>query len=1133
MSRIELGAFVLDELLGRGGMGEVWAGHHARHGVEVAIKVIAAQHMEKTRYREALRRESRAIARLHHPGVVRILDEGIIDHEVADATGGALVPGSPYLVMERLSRSLRADGALDWPEVRRVVLSLLDALAHIHACGVLHLDIKPSNVLRSGERVVLTDFGVARLASSDEEHTIAGTPAYMPLELLERRLDALGPWTDLYMVGALAVALATGSPPFGRRRSQVALREAMLAGPPRLEDAANPMPGPFQTWLERVLSPQPEQRFRFAAHAAKALLEISATPRRVACTRPTHAALDTLSVLESMPVLEESPAALSSPRARPQPPTPWWPVTWPLDWRSTRPHAGSWSMLTETAPEIFPLRSYPMVGRERERDVLWHATGEALSRNGSQLVIVRGDRGMGKTRLLQWWRERLHELGVAQAQWLDHEPLAAPGQALRGMVRRMVRWDSGDVAASEVRLRSRLASWEGDVALLTQLLDAGSAALPSLSSRARHANLLSAWTCLLDGRGQVLRALAADDCQWSLDTLRCVQLLLETELERPTLIVLAARNAVSDPEVARLLADLEARSETCVLNLGPLPPDAQVRLSSLLELEPRTARRVESLAAGSPSVLIEILNDAIRRGELYASAEGYAISTEREHDSVWRERIEDALRRLPVGAGPVLECAALLGQELRPAEWSALCARECVGEQELLQAAIHLDVLRERDEGWVFSHHALRETLRECIPPGRLAELHGFVAEVLQAHSPRGRHPRLAMHLWEAGERLRAVPMLLEAVWDEHNRGDNRDALLSLDVLKTYLDALELEARHPWRVEALALESTLNLFLSRMESLEGCLARLSEVCDVHPRWEALLGYVRGAQMHESGRHDEACVCFEHVLALCEASRGAPWEARQAGRALLGLADAVLEPGSYEASVDYGRAAVEAFERAGDDTGVAVALLRLAHSFLSRGELEEASAYLDRAEAVMPSSALRHKGDLMMFQGELARARGAYHDALRWYQQAHDANASMGYVVATALMLVNMGLTWTALNELSLALELFERARLRFVKLGSPVRAALVQACMLKGLAGVGAWGRVERCLEEVRRQGAALADPDVLDSVESAAQLARTSCRDDLADQLVALAGELRSVSVVEAPDLGHGGGGDVAHAGR
>jgi serine/threonine-protein kinase len=171
-----LGNFDLHAPIGRGGMAEVWAGVHRQSRVNVAVKVMTGQQSKDERTAVIFRNEVRAMAGLWHPHIVRVLDLGEVSEEVEELSEGRLVARSPYVAMELVEGgSLRMlCGKLTWSQIRRIVLSLLDALAHAHARGVVHRDIKPGNVLLGGSwhEVKLTDFETPRTpprALSDDD----------------------------------------------------------------------------------------------------------------------------------------------------------------------------------------------------------------------------------------------------------------------------------------------------------------------------------------------------------------------------------------------------------------------------------------------------------------------------------------------------------------------------------------------------------------------------------------------------------------------------------------------------------------------------------------------------------------------------------------------------------------------------------------------------------------------------------------------------------------------------------------------------------------------------------------------------------------------------------------------------
>ena len=147
---LPLGPFHLDGLLGSGGMGNVYSATHAHSGLEVAVKVLrGAAGGTDDASRAQFRNEIEAHARLQHPSVVMVLDIGHVPAEVAARAPAYLSPGAPFIAMEKADAGslYQVMQALDWPQIKRLLVSLLDALAHAHARGVIHRDLKPSNIL--------------------------------------------------------------------------------------------------------------------------------------------------------------------------------------------------------------------------------------------------------------------------------------------------------------------------------------------------------------------------------------------------------------------------------------------------------------------------------------------------------------------------------------------------------------------------------------------------------------------------------------------------------------------------------------------------------------------------------------------------------------------------------------------------------------------------------------------------------------------------------------------------------------------------------------------------------------------------------------------------------------------------
>jgi len=459
---IALGPFELTDPIGRGGMGEVWGARHHVDRRPVAIKVITDARALQDRFQAAFRNEARAMAGMQHPGIARILDFGVVEAPPTDR----MRRGSPYLVMERLGRPLDVDrAAADWGHLRAILFDLLDALAHAHARGLVHRDLKPDNILWStdGGALKLTDFGVAHAmhgatprdaARRDAERTwesegaaesgMVGTPNYMAPEQVKGQVWAHGPWTDLYALGCLAFKIATGRAVFESEGRPLATMMAHMAQPvpplvPRLA-----VPDGFEGWVGRLLAKSPEARFRKAADAAWALEHLGVAPdsagpglgeRVAAFSFDESAAGVELGSLGSGDSLDGLIPALGAAAADDQtvfdsaPPSFLHPAlldTGPLPITQARtgvpPMPDDWRAVegdpTQTRMQgvglgLFGLRRVPFIGREVERDLLWSLLGVVADSGMAQAVVLRGPSGFGKTRLAEWLLERADELGAA------------------------------------------------------------------------------------------------------------------------------------------------------------------------------------------------------------------------------------------------------------------------------------------------------------------------------------------------------------------------------------------------------------------------------------------------------------------------------------------------------------------------------------------------------------------------------------------------------------------------------------------------------------------------------------------------------------------------------------------------
>lgn len=407
-----IGTYALAAHIGRGGQGSVWRAEHLMTGRALALKLLDRPGAFSW---ERLQQEVRAMARLSHPGIVSILDVGQLEHTV-QTPQGTLDAGTPWLAMELVpGRSLvHQCGRIGWWAARRVLLSLLDALAHCHARGVIHRDLKPGNVLVGDDRVRITDFGLAWLGDDADAGLRAGTPEYMaPEQFLGR---AVGPPTDLYALGCIAVHLVQGRPPFTDPSPTTLQRRHVAELPPPLTPTTA-VPAGLGGWIRKLLSKQPGARYRSAAQAGDALMALGlpvagaaheATPADAHTTWATDLPVSFALDMPAVGTLEPTRTAVG-PR----------PV--PAGWRP--PYPPPLDDVLRSGIGLHHLREVPMVGRVRERDALWAALQRAAS-GASHAVAVVGPTGSGRTRLLRWLAVRVRELDVAQ---VHDDPAAVRG----------------------------------------------------------------------------------------------------------------------------------------------------------------------------------------------------------------------------------------------------------------------------------------------------------------------------------------------------------------------------------------------------------------------------------------------------------------------------------------------------------------------------------------------------------------------------------------------------------------------------------------------------------------------------------------------------------------------------------
>jgi serine/threonine protein kinase len=267
------GKYRLDRLLGRGGMGAVYAGVHVELERPAAIKLLLPDLAGDPGAPERFRREARAAARLNHPHVAGVYDFG------------TLPDGESYIVMELVEgetlRKRLAAGALPLREAVLIARQIADGIEGAHRGGVVHRDLKPSNVVVSrdhegGPFVKVLDFGVAKLKGyatgrldAARAGALVGTPLYMsPEQCADQEVDAR---SDVYSLGVILYEMIAGRPPFEAPSAPALALKHIREQPPPLEEARRGVPGSLSRLVTWALAKSPADRPQTAAELSSAL----------------------------------------------------------------------------------------------------------------------------------------------------------------------------------------------------------------------------------------------------------------------------------------------------------------------------------------------------------------------------------------------------------------------------------------------------------------------------------------------------------------------------------------------------------------------------------------------------------------------------------------------------------------------------------------------------------------------------------------------------------------------------------------------------------------------------------------------------------------------------------------------
>ncbi len=278
-----VGRYVILDRLGSGSMGRVYKAHHLMMDRSVALKIIAPEIASNERVLARFQREMKMVGRLDHPNVVRAFD--------ADQMNNMLFIVMEYVPGQSLSQRLR-QGTISPIDMVHYAAQAALGLAHAHGQGIVHRDVKPSNLLLTEDRQVkVLDLGLGVLMEADSQATFAtadgiavGTVDYMsPEQACGRDVDGR---SDLFSLGCSMYHLMTGRLPYPGDSPLERLSKRIGGRPAPITDVRPDLPSSLVQVLDKLLAHKPQERFQSAAEAAEALQALT-RPRIKSTQRPS------------------------------------------------------------------------------------------------------------------------------------------------------------------------------------------------------------------------------------------------------------------------------------------------------------------------------------------------------------------------------------------------------------------------------------------------------------------------------------------------------------------------------------------------------------------------------------------------------------------------------------------------------------------------------------------------------------------------------------------------------------------------------------------------------------------------------------------------------------------------------
>jgi tetratricopeptide (TPR) repeat protein len=1009
-------------------------------------------------------KEARALAALDHPTIVHARDFG------------QLMDGSPFLAMDLATGVSLHDLSytrLEFPIIWSVVDQILNALAHAHARGIIHGDLKPSNILVEnvpGEPplVHILDFGLAWLKQDPHDerldgekamefapHAGAGTPGYMAPEQIQHEMHHVCGATDLYALGCILYKLLSGRAPFSGDSKEL-LREHAFTKPPELEPIIELPPG-VVGFVTGLLAKKPWERWEFAAEAR----------REWAAFRPT----------------EVEPQHFALPRVRLSSSAPA-PST-----KKTGPRGQDYNpalrAVPQRAPGLLSIRPSPLVGRDDVRQTLRDTCDEVIDGEGAphRLIILVGPAGSGKSRIAEWLCEVVHEEGSMVPLRARYRPIRGALDGMLGAAMQWLNFEHSDRNTIEKSLLERWKvkkndkngrAWVAGAAEWFRPLGAisdqplGPTGIRFTLDTLETRRLVTRYTLRKVANGRPL-LFWLDDLHHAGETTFEGLLRIFANEPDPRIVMVAtvrAEDVHLGTPAAERLRQLREKMNGTVLDVRPLDPETTVTLlKKSLPLDDPAAHEAARRSRGNPLFALQQLHAWALAGNLEYRENAYRVP---EHELAMRPKTTAELWDSRVGAMPephrlAAYAAATMSSDIRREVLHALLTALKLPADAAIVSLQKAEIIIPRDSGrYGWPHALLQEHLHEQLDAREDREqIYRAAADAL-GHHPLANTRRIVrqrvINLLHAEESDAAAQLLFDFVNNLWAGAREPLATLNdLELLRGKLQGRSLALKNRWQAEALrhvgrAAEALEQVEIARdafedlndVENLAHCLRLLGHLKSELGNSAEGLSLVRQAlesfaqAENELGQAQCQAVAgeieyllgnYEHARSYIKASA-----ARFAGldhplghgQCLLLLSWIDHSEGSTESAKRLTQEARVAFERTGYRLGAAQADTSLAHvehrmhnyHLAAAGALEALSAFENLRTPRGQAACERLLSMIRLDTDDLAAARHHAERALSLYELIGDPWGLM----EARLLLCQVALARHALDEATVVLE---------------------------------------------------------------------------------------------------------------